>query len=114
MPAGIGLANEEYSDAVLKLLNKIAEKLEFHQARCSRCKEKNGREIPPPYLIKERLYRLSAYFKRQLTGNPAQWRRPWFTSDRWRDVIFPNDAEGPCQAFIDAYNRASLVKTEDQ
>lgn len=106
--------HEEYSDAVLKLLNKIVAKLRFHQARCTRCQAKGGHEIPPPYLIKERLYRLSAYFRQQLNGNPAQWRRPWFTSNRWRKVIFPNDAEAPCSAFMDAYNQASVIKVEDK
>ncbi len=99
-------AHGKYSEAVQKLLNKIAEKLAFHQANCLICKEKGGTQIPPPYLIKKRLYNLSTYFRQQLTSSPEEWRRPWFTSDRWRDVVFGNDATAPCDAFIGAFDQA--------
>lgn len=105
--------HEDYSESVLKLLNKIAEKLAFHQANCKLCQESGVSEIPPPYIIKQRLYNLSTYFKQQLTSSPNAWRRPWFSSGRWRDVVFKNNAETPCQAFLDAYSQACVEETKE-
>lgn len=104
-------AHTQYNAAVLKLLNKISEKLEFHQVHCKKCEAKSGGQIPPPYLIKQRLYNLAQYFKQNVTSSPSSWRRPWFTSDRWRDVVFKNSAETPCKEFMDAYNQASVEET---
>ena len=101
-------AHGDYNDSVRELLNKIAKKLYYHH--CSLCDDKD--KVPPPYRIKQRLYNLSRYFKNNLTLEPSQWRRPWFTSDRWRDVIFKNKAEKPCKAFIEAFNQASCVEIE--
>jgi A nuclease family of the HNH/ENDO VII superfamily with conserved AHH len=107
-------AHTQYNTAVLKLMNKIAEKLEFHQAHCKKCEAKSGGKIPPPYLIKQRLYNLSNYFKQNLCASPSSWRRPWFTSDRWRDVVFKNNAETPCSEFMDAYNQASIEEVQEK
>lgn len=91
----------KYSAAVEELLNKIADVLTLHE--CDKCKPA---EINPPFMIKQRLYRLSAYFKGQLTGPPASWKRPWFASDRWRDDAF---AGGSVKAeFIAIYGSARM------
>ena len=58
------------------------------------------------YLIKQRLYNLSAYFRRQLVGSPAAWKRPWFASDRWREEAFGSNGKISFQ-FLDAYDAAS-------
>jgi hypothetical protein len=100
-------AHEQYSDAALKLLNKIAKKLFMHQDVCEQCEKKDGGKIPPPYMIKERLYNLSAYFRRQTKANPQFWKRPWFASDRWRKQAFSGPR--PSNEFLDAYERGRRI-----
>jgi hypothetical protein len=104
-------AHTDYSDSVRDLLNKIAEKLNYHQCNCELCKSVT--EVSPPYLIKQRLYNLSHYFRFNLTMAPGKWRRPWFASDRWRDVVFENSAVKPCMKFVEAYSRARRIETEN-
>jgi hypothetical protein len=95
-------AHTQYSAAVEDLLNKIALRLSRHE--CDDCK--TG-EINPPFQIKGRLYSLSAFFRSQVTRQPSGWKRPWFTSDRWREGAFSGGK--PSQAFESAYNSASAV-----
>jgi hypothetical protein len=92
----------EYSGAVKKLLNKIAQILMIHE-----CAECQGSEINPPFAIKQRLYNLSIYFKSQMIAPPGSWKRPWFASDRWRDVAFSNGTIK--KEFVDAYLKADHV-----
>ncbi len=94
----------DYNRAVEKLLNKIYAVLLAHQETCEDCQSET--EVPPPYLIKQRLYNLSKYFKTQLTGPPGAWRRPWFTSDRWRNEIFSGGKVK--QKFSEAYMNAGV------
>jgi len=77
-------AHTQYSDSVKRLLNKIHQTVSVHE--CTLCQEKT--EVPPPYMVKNRLYALSLYLRSQLQGPPSTWRRPWFASDRWRDAVF--------------------------
>ncbi len=79
-------------------------------SNCKICQEKNGPEISPPYLIKTRLYRLSSYFKANLTLSPSRWRRPWFTLDRWRDVVFKNKQVKPSEECMSAFSRARRIE----
>lgn len=95
-------AHTAYSEAVKDLLNKIAEVLARHE--CADCASD---KINPPFQIKERLYNLSSYFRGQLTGLPVSWKRPWFTSDRWRGMAFSGGR--PSRAFADAYDTARIV-----
>ncbi len=80
--------HEQYSEAVEKLLTKIYDAVTVHE--CPLCEEKTEvpPPLPPPYVIKERLYALSNYLRSQLQGTPGVWRRPWFASDRWREAVF--------------------------
>lgn len=93
-------AHTQYSEAVETLLNNIAGILNTHV-----CNECSDPEINPPFAIKNRLYRLSDYFKRQLTGAPGSWKRPWFTSDKWRDIVFGTDGKIK-KKFDEAYKEA--------
>jgi hypothetical protein len=93
-------AHTQYSEAVKALLNSMAAILSTHA--CAKCK---GPEINPPFAIKQRLYRLSGYFKGQLTGAPRSWKRPWFTSDKWRDIAFGGGGKVKKQ-FLDLYSAA--------
>jgi hypothetical protein len=96
-------AHTKYSAAVEELLNKIAALLMQHE--CDSCK---ANDINPPFRIKSRLYAVSAELKNQVTSAPMAWKRPWFTSDRWRDDAFDNDK--PSRAFMEAYNAGRLAK----
>jgi hypothetical protein len=96
----------DYSDAVKALLNAIATVLFAHQAACEQCKSKT--EIPPPFLIKERLYNISAYLKTKVRGGPLAWGRPWMTSDRWRDAAFSGGRIS--DSFVDAFEKAKRLE----
>ncbi len=96
----------QYSEAVQKVLNKISIVLQIHQEKCDECKSK--KEVNPPFIIKERLYSLSQYFKMQVTAHPSVWKRPWFTSDKWRGIIFGAD-KTRLTAFHGAYEKAARI-----
>lgn len=100
-------AHTEYSESVLKLLKKITAKLHAHQLHCEDCESKNGKKIAPPYFVKERFYNLSNYLRGQVTGSPLSWKRPWFTSDKWRDRVFSQTRLNP--DFVEAYQRAEVI-----
>lgn len=102
-------AHTEYNDSVRDLLNAIAVELKHHQCHCKLCQDELGSEVPPPYLIKGRLYHLSRYLKANLTLTPSRWRRPWFASDRWRDVVFKGSVK-PCDDFVDAFKQARRIE----
>jgi hypothetical protein len=93
-------AHTMYSEEVEALLNKIEGILSTHV-----CDECNDPEINPPFYIKNRLYRLSSYLRGQLKGPPGSWKRPWFTSDKWRDIVFGGNGKMKKQ-FYDAYHEA--------
>lgn len=93
-------AHTQYSEAVKGLLNKIEGILATHV--CDTCNEP---EINPPFAFKERLYRLSGYLKGQLTGAPGSWKRPWFASDKWREIAFGADGSVK-KEFRAAYQEA--------
>jgi hypothetical protein len=98
-------AHTKYSSAVEDLLNKISDILAKHE--CNICQNP---QISPPARIKERLYGISGYLRGQVEGLPAAWKRPWFTSDRWRDDAFTGNK--PSQAFLAAHERAAAVLPE--
>jgi A nuclease family of the HNH/ENDO VII superfamily with conserved AHH len=95
-------AHTEYSDAVKELLNKIAAVLVQHE--CEKCQ---APDINPPFIVKARLYSLSGFFKSQVTAGPMAWKRPWFTSDRWRKDAFSGGK--PSVGFMTAYHDGGLV-----
>ncbi|MDL1888837.1 hypothetical protein FBQ96_04510 [Nitrospirales bacterium NOB] len=95
-------AHTKYSEAVKDLLAKIEKILSQHE--CDQCKPS---DINPPFKIKNRLYNLSKYLRGQVTAPPSVWKRPWFTSDRWRDDAF--SAGRPSGKFIAAYLKAKVV-----
>jgi hypothetical protein len=95
-------AHTKYSAAVEDFLNKISDRLCRHE--CDLCKSD---EISPPSRIKNRLYAVSDYLRGQVEAEPAAWKRPWFTSDRWRDGAFSGTT--PSSAFVAAYNKASAT-----
>ncbi|MEY4591068.1 MAG: hypothetical protein RL497_3144 [Pseudomonadota bacterium] len=101
-------AHGDYNGAVLRVLNKIAAKLQAHQCTCDDCRKKGVTEVPPPYAIKERLYALSGYFRTAVTLPPAAWRAPFFTSDRWSEIIF-GDSTKPSKVFVKAWKKSSCT-----
>jgi hypothetical protein len=93
-------AHTQYSAAVKELLNKIALIVSKHE--CDDCEKP---KINPPFVIKSRLYRLSAHFKTKLASSPGAWKLPWFASDRWADDAFTGSK--PSKAFMKAYIAAT-------
>jgi len=99
-------AHTKYSEAVEELLNKIATKVYAHQEKCEECAKSAGKEIAPPYFIKQRLYNISGFLRRHLAGSPDTWKRPWYTSDKWRDKVFSPGGGKVSFVFLDAYDAA--------
>lgn len=95
-------AHTEYSSSVLNKLNDVALVLGRHE--CKYCKKP---KINPPFRLKARLYILSDYLRGQVKNMPQAWKRPWFTSDRWRTSAFSGGA--PSKKFNAAYNAAKTV-----
>lgn len=95
-------AHTQYSAAVEEILNKIAAILVQHE--CEKCK---APDINPPFRIKARLFAISSELRSQVTSAPMAWKRPWFTSDRWREDAFRGGK--PSAEFIASYNQASVV-----
>jgi len=99
-------AHKKYNEAVEELLNKIATKLYAHQDKCKLCAKKMNGKITPPYFIKQRLYNISNYLHRQLSGFPSDWKRPWYASNKWRDKVYSPASGKVDKAFLDAYDAA--------
>jgi hypothetical protein len=96
-------AHTKYSSAVKDLLNAIAKILSQHE--CAKCVSS---DVNPPFKIKTRLYNLSGFLKTQVTAPPAAWKRPWFTSDRWRDAAF--EGGKPSKKFERASEQARIIR----
>ncbi|CAD5370991.1 conserved hypothetical protein [Rubrivivax sp. A210] len=92
-----------YSNNVLKLLNKMSLLLMKHQTQCDDCQGKD--QSPPPYIVKNRLYRLSAHLRGKLRLSPRYWARrdPWMASDQVFTDIMGNPKSKA--AFFRAYNK---------
>ncbi|RKH07415.1 hypothetical protein D7V97_21360 [Corallococcus sp. CA053C] len=91
-----------YSWKLRAMLDKLALIFFSHLDDCKECQEK--KELPPPYLIKDRLYAISAHLKPILQGHPNAWKNPWFASDKLRDEIFSGSKVST--DFMDAYAAA--------
>ncbi|QSQ24076.1 AHH domain-containing protein [Pyxidicoccus parkwayensis] len=91
-----------YSEKVQETLDKIAVSLFAHVDVCEECQKKD--ELPPPYLVKDTLYAISAYLRPILQGHPSTWKSPWFASDKLRDEIFSGSTVS--KGFMDAYKTA--------
>lgn len=98
-----------YSASVRKNLINIRAALAYHFDACEECKDKKE-PVPPPFRIKRRLYALSRKLRNYVTGPPAAWTKPWFTSQRWSQTYFRG---GKLSAeFHRAYAGAKETKPE--
>jgi hypothetical protein len=100
----------EYSEKVLETLGKLAVGIFNHLDTCEDCERR--KKLPPPYIVKDRLYAISAYLGTVLKGQPSAWKRPWFTSDSLRNAVF--SGARPSKVFMDAYNVAKKISPESQ
>ena len=93
-----------YNNNVLKVLNKMSLILMKHQAQCDDCQDKDS--TPPPYAVKQRLYRLSAHLRGKLKLTPRYWTRKdaWMASDQVSTDIMGNPRARA--AFFKAYNKS--------
>ncbi|NTV96384.1 MAG: hypothetical protein HGA75_13375 [Thiobacillus sp.] len=91
-----------YYGNVKKILDKLVVKLIKHQQICKTCAGKT--ESPPPYVIKSKLYRLSAHLRSKLARGPRYWRTrdAWMTSDQVQAL------------FAQSVARAGFMKVYDQ
>lgn len=72
-----------YSDFVVKVLNKIAAKLEVNEAPgCGKknCSAGNEKPFAPPMMLRPRLNRVSERLRKYLKGDESKWRKPIMTS----------------------------------
>lgn len=99
-----------YSASVRENLTKIVTALTNHlDTECPECKDKSP--IPPPYRIKNRLYQLSKELRNFVRGQPAAWKAPWFTSQKWSEKFF---AGGKItKKFMDEYESARAIRPQD-
>jgi hypothetical protein len=93
---------DPYSESIKQVLLKLHEALVFHQHNCEKCLKRGAAPIPPPFRLKHRLYTISQKIRGFLRGHPASWKEPWWTSERWLAIIFPNGKIS--KKFLDAYN----------
>lgn len=99
-----------YSASVRENLNKIVTALTHHlDTECPDCKNKT--KIPPPYRIKNRLYQLSKELRNFVRGQPAAWKAPWFTSEKWSSKFFVGGKIS--KRFMDEYVSAKAVRPQD-
>jgi hypothetical protein len=94
-------AHTNYNENALKVLEKLTVKLIKHQVLCEECKSKTS--VPPPYMIKAKLYRLSKYFRSQCQLHPKSWKAPWMASDQVNTDILSDSTKK--RAFMDTYKQ---------
>jgi hypothetical protein len=77
----------DYSDFVIRVLNKIAANLVTIESACQKCKDAKqaSGKLPPPHKLVFRLNNVSARLATFLVGPPIGWRPPVFTSPHARD-----------------------------
>lgn len=81
-------AHEDYSNHVIKVLNKIMVNLVVISSHhCEKCREARagGGKLPPPHTLVGRLNLVSQRLRNFLVGGPLQWRPPLFTSPHAKD-----------------------------
>lgn len=71
-----------YNRHVKGILNKLSIKIVSHLSACEKCQQK--KKIPPPYVLKGRLYRLSWYLRVQTLSPPRLWKSSLMTADTIR------------------------------
>ena len=99
-----------YSASVRENLNKIVAALTHHlDTECPDCKDKSP--VPPPYRIKNRLYQLSKELRQFVRGQPAAWKAPWFTSQKWSEKFFVGGKI--TKQFMREYESGRAIRAED-
>jgi hypothetical protein len=81
-------AHTHYNDHVEQMLNKLAFMVGLHVVACEKCEKKT--ELPPPYVLKARLYRLSRSLRLQCKAMPHRWKLTLMTSDQVKTKIMTN------------------------
>jgi hypothetical protein len=76
-----------YSENVMEVLEKIADKLGSHLDDCNDCKGNAGGKIYPPYFLKNWLYAFSGGLRTKCKLKPPRILFPWCTSDAFSDQM---------------------------
>jgi hypothetical protein len=74
-------SHPKYSENVLKVLNTVADKLLDHIDNCTECAGKSGKQVYPPYFLKNWLYAFSGSLRTKCKVKPPKILFPWCTSD---------------------------------
>ncbi|MBN1441710.1 MAG: AHH domain-containing protein [Planctomycetes bacterium] len=74
-------SHSDYSNHVVKRLNKLHVKLCKITRDCPDCKKMLGEKLPPPYGLVHRLNAISGLLRGKLQGPPTSWTPPVFTSN---------------------------------
>jgi len=93
-------AHTHYNQQVLGMLNKLALAVISHIVACEECQKKT--KMPPPYVLKERLYRLSRSLRLQVKAGPRRWKLTLMTSDQVRTDVLGNPVRW--KEFLDHYD----------
>lgn len=93
-------AHTHYNNHVKQMLNKLAFLVGLHIVACKECQDRKD-PMPPPYVLKARLYRLSRSLRLQVKAGPHRWKLTLMTSDQVKTDILAND--GRMQEFLNQY-----------
>ena len=85
-------SHAKYSTNVLKLLEKIADKLTEHLDDCDDCEGNAGGKVYPPYFLKNWLYACSGQLRSKCKVKPPRILFPWCTSDAFSKEMLKNSA----------------------
>lgn len=81
-------AHTHYNNHVQSMLNKLAFLVGLHIVACEKCQKKTA--LPPPYVLKARLYRLSRSLRLQVKAGPHRWKLTLMTSDQVKTDVLAN------------------------
>jgi hypothetical protein len=97
-------AHTHYNTHVRGMLNKLALVVISHIVACEECQSKT--ELPPPYVLKQRLYRLSRSLRLQTKARPRRWKITLMTSDQVRTDVLANPLTW--SEFLKHYDQTGL------
>lgn len=82
-------AHTHYNNHVKQMLNKLAFLVGLHIVACKECQDRKD-PMPPPYVLKARLYRLSRSLRLQVKAGPHRWKLTLMTSDQVKTDVLAN------------------------
>ena len=79
--------HKDYSAEVRQFLDKILQAFATHRKKkCEVCGDPK-KKLPPPYIIKKRVYNLSKFLRTRVRWPVRKKCLPWITSDRFKEIL---------------------------